>query len=101
MTALLHCSGKDESLHVCSAEEHSPDGVHPKAGLADPEPTTQVGEAACWGIVSWRKKGKCKKLIVTFEQSPSEAFPMGKSSLGREDMEYNNPDVDAHSVLWH
>ncbi|KAL6033195.1 hypothetical protein STEG23_020565 [Scotinomys teguina] len=38
MTALLHCSGEDESVRMCSAEEHSPDGFNPQSGLAETEP---------------------------------------------------------------
>lgn len=46
-------------------------------------------------------EGKCKMLIVTFEQSRLEALPTGKSALGRKNSESNSPDVDAHSVHWH
>lgn len=36
-TVPLHCSGEDESLHMRSAEERSPDGFNSQTGLADPE----------------------------------------------------------------
>lgn len=65
-TVPLHCSGEDESLHMRSAEERSPDGFNSQTGLADPEPSLWR-KTACWRIVSWRKKGKSKKWIVTFE----------------------------------